>query len=259
VYGCFPISRGTLSRRKNVKEFLEFIFNDYYVGSLFFWEKAKRPQLDLIPIKGVNIELDDDGSGLIILDGQQRITALYYAINAPNFNLESSRFTLYFYINFAKFLDQDIDSDIIEVLPKKLEPDETYSRMLFPLYELSRCLSLDSKNEQLRKIIRIIDRKLRYLLYGYEIPYISLPESMQLSQITDILEKINTMGIRLSAFDLLIARLSKYNIDLKELWEESLKRYPRFGDYHRINEKMPVYILQAISLSYNSCYVGLRT
>jgi len=249
-------------KKNDVKEFLESIFNDYYVGSLLFWEKARDPQLDLIPIKGVNIQLEDNRSGLIILDGQQRITSLYYAIKAPNFNLESSRFPLYFYINFAKFLDQDINAEIIEVLPKKLEPEETYSRMLFPLYDLLRYTdwvdgfdrylsNLDSKNEQFKKIIRIIDRKLRYLLYGYEIPYICLPESMELSQITDIFEKINTMGKRLNAFDLLIARLSIHDIDLKDLWEESVKIYPKFDVYHRANEKMPIYLLQAISLSYN--------
>lgn len=68
---------------------------------------------------------------------------------------------------------------------------------------------------------------------------------MELSLITDIFERINTMGKKLSSFDLLIARLSKFDIELKKLWKESNKRYPKFQNYHRVNEKMHFYILQA--------------
>ena len=42
---------------------------------------------------------------------------------------------------------------------------------------------------------------------------------MRLSDVTDVFEKINSRGLDLNVFDLLIARLSKYDVDLKELWE----------------------------------------
>jgi uncharacterized protein with ParB-like and HNH nuclease domain len=74
------------------------------VGSLLFWDIAKEPQLDIIPIKDVDIRKDELDPSLIILDGQQRITSLYYAVKAPNFALDKSRAPLYFYINFSKFL-----------------------------------------------------------------------------------------------------------------------------------------------------------
>ena len=89
------------------------------------------------------------------------------------------------------------------------------------------------------------------MIDGFEIPYISLPKSMELIQITEIFERINTMGKKLDAFDLLVATLSRYNIQLKKLWEESIRRHPQLLDYHKITEKMPTYILQAISLYYN--------
>lgn len=46
--------------------------------------------------------------------------------------------------------------------------------------------------DKIRQIRRIIDRKLEHIIDGSEIPYISLPESMELTQITDIFEKINS-------------------------------------------------------------------
>lgn len=46
-------------RKNHVKEFLESIFNDYYVGSLLFWDAAKELQLDIMPIKGSEIKKDE--------------------------------------------------------------------------------------------------------------------------------------------------------------------------------------------------------
>ena len=69
-------------RKNHVKEFLESIFNDYYVGSLLFWEVDNELPLDIMPIKGSEAKKNELNPRLIILDGQQRITSLYYAINS---------------------------------------------------------------------------------------------------------------------------------------------------------------------------------
>ena len=190
---------------------------------------------------------------------------MYYAIKAPPFALKNSKTPLYIYINFHNFFNDIDKGEIIEVLPRKLSLEESFKKMLFPFYELEGYTkwidafedymlssSENGKNDRkIRQIRRIIDKKLRHILEGFEIPYISLPESMELLQITDIFERINTMGKKLNAFDLLIARLSKYDIDLKKLWEEAYIRYPMLEEFDRTIDKMPIYILQAISLYYN--------
>ena len=76
----------------------------------------------------------------------------------------------------------------------------------------------------------MIDDKLRYIYNGFEIPYVTLPDDRSLEQVTEIFEKINSSGIQLDVFDLLIARLSKYKIKLRNLWDESLK-YPKIKQY----------------------------
>ncbi len=250
-------------KKKDVKEFLKSIFSDYYVGALLLWDVEKEPQLDIMPIKGVDVNLDDARIDSIILDGQQRITSLYYAIKASDFSLKGSDKPLYFYINFHNFFTQNNPEEIIEVLPTKLSKEESFRKFLFPFYELERYYewvdefekfllgSSGNSDGKIRNIGRIIEKKLRQIIDGFEIPYISLPESMELVQVTDIFEKINTMGKVLSVFDLLIARLSKYDIELKKLWEESIRRYPKLLDYYKSIDKMPIYILQAIALCYD--------
>ncbi|QLH08562.1 GmrSD restriction endonuclease domain-containing protein [Candidatus Nitrosotenuis sp. DW1] len=249
--------------KNDVKEFLKSIFNDYYIGALLLWDVGKEPELDTVAIKGVDIKKEEIRPDSIILDGQQRITSLYYALRAPNFALRGSSAPVYFYINFSEFFNnQNESSGIIEVLPRKLGREESFKNMWFPFYELEKysewvdgyedfLLKSSSDPDKIRSIRRIMDKKLRHIIDGFEIPYISLPDTMELPQVTDIFEKINTMGKVLSVFDLLIARLSKYQIELKKLWEESVKRHPKLPEYYKSIDKMPIYILQAISLCYN--------
>jgi hypothetical protein len=75
---------------------------------------------------------------------------------------------------------------------------------------------------------------------------------MKIDQVTDIFEQLNTKGKPLTVFDLLIARLYNYDIDLRDLWDTTGKNYPSIFRYSKaIPDKMPIYILQAISLCYD--------
>lgn len=264
-------------RKNDIRDFLASIFNDYYVGSLLLWDVSKDPPLDFMVINGVNLRKEESNPDSLILDGQQRVTSIYYAVNAPKFPLRGAGKPVYFYINFQNFFDlaqsdeiPELEpAEIITVLSAPLQREETFSRLLFPVYELAsytdwvdrledflidKCKTSSGESqlfEPIRKLKRVIDSRLRHIWDGFEIPYVSLPESMELYQVTDIFEKINTAGIRLSVFDLLIARLSKYDIELRKLWEDAVKRYPRLAEYNESIEKMPIYVLQAASLCYN--------
>ncbi|MBI4154733.1 DUF262 domain-containing protein [Candidatus Woesearchaeota archaeon] len=247
--------------KNDVKEFWESIFSDYYVGSFLLWDTERSPELGIQPILGVIKTEEELKPEAIILDGQQRITSLYYAIKAPKFSLRGSKEQLYYYINFNSYFNKNSQNGVIEIHARKLPEEESFRKMLFPLYQLEKydewvnkfedfLLAQFQNSEKVRKIRRIIDKKLRHMWEGFEIPYVALPESMQLEQVTDIFESINTKGKLLSVFDLLIARLYKYNIELKKMWDATLKNYPNILRYSKSISKMPIYILQAMSLLY---------
>lgn len=250
-------------KKNDIKDFLASIFNDYYVGSLLLWTTGKEVQLETMPIKGV-FDADEHRIESIVLDGQQRITSLYYAIRAPGFPLKGGgNKAVYFYADFKNFFDGGNLEEMIQVLPNKLEAEESYRKMLFPFYDLDNYTkwvdeleefmkkSAPNSHERIRTMTRMIDRKLKHILYDFEIPYIMLPETMEIDQVTTIFEKINTTGKMLSVFDLLIARLMKYGVELREVWEETLERHSKIAEYYKSIDKMPIYILQAISLCHN--------
>ena len=98
--------------KNDVRDFLKSIFDDHYIGALLLWdiEDTDKEQCGMIRIEGSYPEkLKGDK---IILDGQQRITSLHYAINAPDKTDEiKDTHPGFFYINFGKyFLDPKISS-----------------------------------------------------------------------------------------------------------------------------------------------------
>jgi len=250
--------------RKDVKDFLESILKDYFVGSLLIWKSGSEAKIGVMPIAGVTDK--EDRMEYIILDGQQRITALYYAANSPDFKLKKSARKDYFYINFKNYID-NVEEEIISVFQRKYSKEECYANLLFPFDAIKEYDTwvdgledylwekLNDKNK-VKELRRLIEKKIKHFWEGYEIPYIRLPESVRLDQVTEIFERLNSKGIILSVFDLLIAKFYKDNIDLREIWEETLDKYHNIGSYKKGTTQLAIYILQCISLCYeknNAC------
>ena len=245
--------------KEQVRSLLESIFNDYYVGSFLVWEAGRNSNLVIEPIKGITRTHAPDH---IILDGQQRMTAIYYAMKALDFPLRGSgKRKSYFYLDLRAFLEDGSREDIVVIRDKKLSRKESFDSLLFPFYELEKLhewvygfeefLEKETDDKaQVRNITRTIETRLRHMWDGFEIPYIVLPETMDLVHVADIFEKINSTGKPLSTFDLLIARLLKYKIELKSLWDKACENYQNISRYSE-NEKTRMAVFQTMSLLYH--------
>lgn len=259
-------------KKEGIRDFIKAIFNDYYVGAFLLWETKREPEVKVQAIKGV--ERRDLKADSVILDGQQRITSLFYVITAPNAETFPDKANWddtgiykdhpqYFYIDFAEFLKDYKSANTIKTYRKKLAEDECFKSLLFPVYELNKygawlsrlekfLRTLSKNDDKIYDIKEVIRKKLAHMWEGYEIPYISLPPEMKIDQVTDIFEQLNTKGKPLTVFDLLIARLYIYDIDLRGLWDKTVKEYRNtIFRYSKTVDKMPIYILQSMSLFYD--------
>lgn len=251
--------------KEDVRSLLESIFNDYYVGSFLMWEASENPNLVIEPIKGV--ENNNNRVDLIILDGQQRITALYYAIKAPEYPLKGSgRRPNYYYIDLKSFIEDGNREDVVVTSDIKLTRTESFSELLFPFYELSNLREwIDGfedyleeqtaedniENNQIKNIRRTIEKRLWHIWEGFEIPFVTLPSTMGLSHVASVFENINSKGKPLNTFDLLIARLLKYGVKLKDLWDKACEDYPNIKRYDEYSDKTRMAVFQIMSLLYH--------
>ncbi len=246
-------------KKEDVRSFLESIFKDYYVGAFLLWKADKISPLDLISIEGVNGIADE--TEFIILDGQQRMTALYYAIKSPDFPLRNSTKKCYFYIDFKKIFDDTDPENIIVVNDAQISELESFNQILFPINEIENYDEWINKfedylyesepaipHDKVRSLRRLMEKRLKQMWRGFEIPYVVLPKSINLPQVADIFEKINSTGKQLSTFDLLIARLLKYGIPLRHLWEQAIVQSNQIKRYTERSGKAQIYIFQTMSL-----------
>jgi hypothetical protein len=69
------------------------------------------------------------------------------------------------------------------------------------------------------------------------------------AEVCAIFEKINSMGVKLSVYDLLTARLYKDKIDLHALWLETVDTYHLLDEYSEGKpDELGVYVLRTIAL-----------
>ena len=93
----------------DISELMRSIFLDYYIGSLLLW-KGKDENFDALacePLYG--FEGSDSKREHIVLDGQQRLTAMHYAFLAPNVPAPNRSNRFLYFIRVDKFLEESFD------------------------------------------------------------------------------------------------------------------------------------------------------
>ena len=250
--------------KEMIQSFFDSIFNRYYISPFLFWEPNNQEKIGISPVKGV--EIKDPHGNQIIIDGQQRISSIYYALKSPNFSLKKRDVKTYFYIDFGEFVNNYPNhEDVIKIFNKKIILEDQYTKLLFPLNQLmeydawSRDLEryLESnykkldRHEIIMPIVDIIRARLRFILQEFSCPYIILRDT-KLNTVVEIFSRINTMGQKLNAFDLLIAKLSSNDIQLRSLWEKGCKKYSRIEEYleKTKNSTQGLSVLHAMSMCF---------
>ncbi|WP_448509980.1 GmrSD restriction endonuclease domain-containing protein [Immundisolibacter sp.] len=263
----------------DVNDLIKSIFMDYYIGTLLLWD-GKKESFKALSCEKIQGFKGSEDPTYIVLDGQQRLTALYYAFFGPDVNFPRRRSRFYFYLRITDYMEENFDEAFYyyrsTTYYKKLLADVKlqYEENIFPLkymqdggWEISDWVKgykdywqdkLDNyenykenskqpkSKEQIKKFIDIskpFDKQMEELLRDYQISYIELTEDIPIGKVCDIFTQINSRGVRLDIFDLLNAILRPKSIYLKNMWQ-SAEPTIEFGDA----KKMKNYVLQVMSI-----------
>ena len=102
----------------DIRDLMRSIFLDYYIGSLLLW-KGKKENFEALSCeiiygfdntKGQQPWTYTKGKpDCIVLDGQQRLTALYYAFVAPQVPMPNRASRAVYFVHVDKFMNEQYD------------------------------------------------------------------------------------------------------------------------------------------------------
>ena len=212
----------------------------------------------------------------IVLDGQQRLTAMHYAFMGPKKHLPNRTRRALYYVRIDRFINEEYDEafhyewDSQRLQALFADQEALFERHMFPcsvagaggwsLYEWmqaygnywsAKAAVADQEGDpgaaaDARRYVdngRQFGDHVKDIIEKYQISYIELDEDLEIDKVCDIFTQLNSRGVRLDVFDLMNALLKPKELQLKLLWRQAAPRL-EFAE----TSKMNVYVLQVMSI-----------
>lgn len=263
----------------DIRDLVRSIFLDYFIGSLLLWE-GKKENFQALSCESIYGYSGSSRPQLIVLDGQQRLTAMHYAFVAPDIKLPNRANRALYSVKIDRFMAQEYDQAFnynwsSRWLTAFLENREAqYAEHTFPCsvigaggwdlpnwlqgyqqYWADQASNAEATGDEHAAAgahhhaenAKEFGRHVADLTQQYQISYIELDQDLGIEKVCDIFTQLNSKGVRLDVFDLMNALLKPKGLQLKHMWR---KASPRLEFVE--SSKMNVYVLQVMSILQQS-------
>lgn len=244
--------------RSQVEELLQSVVDGLPIGAVLLLEVTGEPDFAYRALEGA----PEEGEPVreMLLDGQQRLTALWRALNA---DYERDSYFL------RVFPNGDVDIEDIPIVERvrhykrrgkkyplwTQDPKQVYERGLIPIPILNPdrekeaeewvdLVTQEASRDDYRDLNKQVS-KYRETVKHFQIPYIRLTKETEPEAVIATFTKVNTQGTPLSPFDLVVARMEMYDIDLHYLSESLWTNVPALKRFSRVDD---LDILRALTL-----------
>ena len=223
----------------DINALMNSIFRDYYIGSLLLW-KGKAENISALACEHIYAFSGDDGNPeYIVLDGQQRLTAMYYAFMSPDAPAPKRANCFRYFVRIDKFMEEAHDEAFVYDWTQRGEnliqdTDRQYREHMFPLSVIGKTgwalagwaqgyerywedqvrISHETGDHEAEQKAqynvlnsRAFGEHLRDITEQYQIAFIELDRDLELDRVCDIFTQVNSRGVRLDVFDLINALL----------------------------------------------------
>jgi hypothetical protein len=263
--------RGWIWDDERIQSLLASISQSFPIGAVMMLETGNvdvkfKPRL----IEGVKLDAAPEPD-LLILDGQQRLTALYQALIGQSAvdtrDIRGKAMKRWYYIDMVKALEPNGDRDecIRSIAETKLiknfrgetvedysTPETEYHAGLFPF---NKVFSSDTwmmgyqeywdYDKDKTKLFNRFNIEIIKRFEQYQLPLITMSKETPKEAVCVVFEKVNTGGVSLNVFELLTATFAADNFNLREDWETKVTRMKAYPILQKIENTD---FLQAISL-----------
>ena len=202
------------------------------------------------PVSGTREEIGQKNPGILILDGQQRLTSLFRALmtDIPVDTKDSRGKTMkrWYYIDMNKALELNGDMEEAvfsigedkkkvafggEVLLDLSGEELEYQNHCFPAHGVFDSSDWRQAYNQhwgyaaaQMQLFDAFERKVIKTFEQYQVPVIKLTKDTKKEAVCMVFEKVNTGGVALNVFELLTASFAAENFQLREDWDERERR-----------------------------------
>ena len=279
---CLPnFQRDFVWSRDQVGDLLRSVLRRYFIGSLLLLRcDPKKPPFAPMFVRGGNAPQKEPRPDLLILDGQQRISSLLYALTAPDLSLKDSSQRRWLFVDLnAALADIDSEEIVFDRSPRDLDGldqvEEQYRRRILPCTAIASPKKFLAWRDGLDDFLREHEPEhhksfrtewrdhwttLVTDFQQFDIPLVELPlvgdtDSDAIGKVCAIFEKLNSTGVELSVYDLLTARLYRHGIRIHDLWRDACKKHKllrQWSDGGKADAyKFGVMVLRTIALLRN--------
>lgn len=251
--------RSFIWSRNDIEELLVSIVQGYFIGTFLMLDTpADQPMFPFRVVEGLE-EVNSAASPYqyptvrLVLDGQQRITSLFYVLYEPDIPLRWTVYPYRFFLRLDLALQGDIEEAAVGISVKDRRRMGEMQRFVQAYQAVPFSLLRDPGrfyrwlyNEQDTwhgETLRQLDENLYQRFEKFMVPVVALSSETGKANIVNIFERINRTGVSLSLFDLAGARLYLKGVKLRDLWKA-------FERQHKPVTKVvkPEFLLKVIAL-----------
>ena len=214
-------------------------------------------QLGHRPFIGTELE-ESSVPKTLVLDGQQRLTALFQACMSGRPVTTESRSgstQRHYYFDMKKCIEESDREECVfsETIsrPKYNDPARQYQDEVFPVGMVFHSrqwrddyLEYHSHSESKRQLVDQFDDLVARNFDRYQMPEVRM-SSIELEVIAITFEKTNDQGTRLHGFDIITAKMTREGLNLREEWERQTRALSAEPVLAKVDE---THYLKAITL-----------
>lgn len=197
---------------------IDSILKSYPINSFIVWQTKENLRI-LRNIGNISFKATPEGHFVnYILDGQQRITSIYAALNGVKFIRDDGKEEDYSSIYID--LDANIDDDIV-ILNVENKEEDTYISLVELMTGNISSIVAKYKNEY--RLKKIDEYKNKINQYPFSLIRIS---DADIIEATEIFTRLNVGGKKLSVFEIMVAKTfdNNKNFDLADKYDCLIKR-----------------------------------
>lgn len=217
-------------KRKNAKDLISSLINEYPTGTMLTWETNNPPEL-----KGKHKYDERQGAVKLILDGQQRITTLYMMItgNIPPYYKEDEilQDPRQLYVNIETLDLEYYQRTAMQNNPVWIQITDIFKgnvRLRDIVDAIEQSLSGERISRERENIIDDNIRKIE-LIKSRDFVEQIIPTKAKIKEAIDIFYIVNASGVNLTDAELALAQISGYWPDARERIKKKLVQLEKEG------------------------------